>query len=149
MPTALFSVLFATIGTLMYLAGCRVNRDVLKIRIYGQSLEDRFKNPHVLPLPKAAVDSLPWAISLRKFSPRRTSSGNPQYPIHCIAIITFCWASAFSFFGCSGGNISLIRFHSLSVSSYRFVPILMVYIIFSVCATFFSKQGLVYDSYLN
>ena len=96
-PTALSSVFFPTIGALMHLAGCRVNRDVLKICIYGQSLEDRFKNPHVLPLPKAAVDSLPWAISLRKFSPRRTSSGNPQYPIHCTAVITFCRASAFPF----------------------------------------------------
>ena len=98
MPTALSSDFFPTIGTLMHLAGGRVNREVLKIRVYGKGLKYTFKNAHFFPFTETAIDSLPRAIPLWKFSPRGPSSGNPQYPIHRTAVITFCRASALSLF---------------------------------------------------
>lgn len=82
-PTALFSLFFPTLSALMYLAGCRVNGNVLKIRINGKCLKNCFKHPELLPFAKAAIDCLPRAISFRQFSPRRPSSGNPQHPIQC------------------------------------------------------------------
>ena len=97
-PTALFSDFFSTIGTLMHLAGGRVDGDILKVGVHGQGLKNRFKHAHIPPLPKAAVYRLPRTIPLRKFSPRCPSSDNPQYPIHCTTVITFCWATAFPFF---------------------------------------------------
>ena len=83
----------------MHLAGGGVNRDILEISIYGKGLEYSFKYAHVTPFPKTAVYCLPRTIPFRKFSPRCTSSGNPQHPIQCCAVITFCRASAFSFLG--------------------------------------------------
>ena len=86
---------FPTIGALMHLAGCRIYGDVLKIRINGQCLKNCFKHSELLPFAKAAIDCLPRVISFRQFSPRCPSSGNPQHPIQCCAVITFCRASAF------------------------------------------------------
>ena len=67
--------------------------------------------------------------------------GAPPLAIHSIPFIAlqlshFAGRPRFPCFGCSGGSISLIRFHSLSVSSYRFVPMEIVYINLSFCATF-------------
>ena len=65
--------------------------------------------------PPLAIHSIPFsAVRLSYFA------GRPRFPPA----------------GCSGGSISLTRFHSLSVSSYRFVPTQTVYIIVSGCATF-------------
>ena len=67
--------------------------------------------------------------------------GDPPLAIHSIPFITlrlshFARRPRFPCFGCSGGSISLIRFHSLSVSSYRFVSIWIVYTYLLFCATF-------------
>ena len=67
--------------------------------------------------------------------------GAPPLAIHSIPFIAlrlshFAGRPRFPCFGCSGGSISLIRFHSLSVSSYRFIPIGIVYINLPFCATF-------------
>lgn len=65
----------------------------------------------------------------------------PPLAIHSIPFIAlrlshFAGRPRFPSFGCSGGSMSLIRSHSLSVSLYRFVPINSVYIICDVCARF-------------
>ena len=87
-------------------------------------------------------------------APYRSGSslhGAPPLAIHSIPFIAlrfshFAGRPRFPCFGCSGGSISLIRFHSLSVSSYRFVPICTVYINFSFCATFiFQTRPNLYD----
>ena len=88
---------FSTIGTLMHLAGCCVYGDTLKIRFYEMSLKDCFKYTHLISLAKAAVNCMPWTISSRKLPPWRPPSDNPQHPIQCCTVITFCQASAFSF----------------------------------------------------
>lgn len=96
MPAALFS-LFPAVRALMYLARCGIYGDVLKVGIHGQGLKYCFKNSFIPPFPKTAVYCLPWAISLRQFSPGCPSSGNPQDPIHCAAVIAFRRASPFPF----------------------------------------------------
>ena len=65
--------------------------------------------------PPLAIHSIPFsAVRLSHFA------GYPRFPS----------------LGCSGGSRSLMRFHSLSISSYRFVSIWLVYRIVFDCSTF-------------
>ena len=90
---------FPTIGALMHLAGGWVNGGILEVGIYRKGLEHGFKYPHFPLFPKTAVYCLPRTIPFREFSLRCPSSGNPQHPIQCCAVIIFCRASAFSSLG--------------------------------------------------
>ena len=116
-PMALFSGFFPAIGTLMHLTGCRVDGDIFKIPVYSESLENCVKNPCISPLPKAGIYCLPRTAPLRKFSPRRPTSGFHNIPFNAVRLSYFAGRPRFLSFGCSGGSISLIRFHSLSVNS--------------------------------
>ena len=125
-----YARIFLTIGTLMYLAGCGVNRDILKIRLHRQNLKNCLKDPHFPPLPKTGLSCLPGAISWWKFSPRCPSSDNPQQSIHPCALITLCRASTFPFFPMFRRQQSsdpfpftfcqfiVFRFHTISLHSH-------------------------------
>ena len=99
-----------------------------------------------VPCPSVPVSQ--WSLLFSSWDgepspvpPRSSLHGAPPLAIHSIPFSAvrlshFAGRPRFPSFGCSGGSISLIRFHSLSVSSYLFVPMCLVYIILSVCASF-------------
>ena len=144
-PNRLILAFFPTISALMYLAGCRVNGNVLKIRINSKCLKNCFKHPELLPFAKAAIDCLPRAISFRQFSPRRPSSGNPQHPIQCCAVITFCRASAFP---CLWMFWRQHILDSFPLAFCEFIPfcshVFMLHVPSYLCKFYFFKQGLMF-----
>ena len=96
------------------------------------------------------VSNTPISLHFRKrlytvcHGPYRSGSslcGGPPLAIHstpfsAVRLSYFAGRPRFPPLGCPGGSRFLMRFHSLSVSSYRFVPISTVYIIVFHCSIF-------------
>lgn len=99
-------------------------------------MEDCFKYAEFPPFTKASIDGLP-----RPYRSGSSFHGAPLLAIHSIPFTIlrlsyFAGRPCFPYFGCSGGNISLIRSHCSSVISYLRILISQVYIIYPNYATF-------------
>lgn len=107
---------FCTSAVLMRLDNGTIHGKFLQLSIKAQDTEDIIQDAILYPFAEAAVNSLPWAITLWQVAPWSTTASDHTILLTMVRL-SFRGRPCLPVF--SGGSRSTMRFHSSSVNSYR------------------------------
>lgn len=86
---------FFTSAVLMRLDNGTIHGKFLQLSIKAQDTEDIIQDAILYPFAEAAVNSLPWAITLWQVAPWSTTASDPHQSVDNGTVI-FSWAALFT-----------------------------------------------------
>lgn len=59
-----------------------IQQQAFQVRLFGTTEKERFPDAGFFPARKALVDTVPFAVAFRQFTPLTPSASDPQHPLH-------------------------------------------------------------------